>query len=67
MATTKFIIHKIFEPSEYYIVYTINTKEEKVLNILEVKQYSANEILIRIKNDWFIYNLSSGEKKPYKS
>ncbi len=67
MATKTFIIHKIFEPSEYYIVYTINTKEEKVLNILEVKQYSANEILIRIKNDWFIYNLSSGEKKPHKS
>lgn len=64
-ATKTFIIHKIFEPSEYYIIYNLNTKEEKVLNAQEVKQYSTNEILIKTKNDWFIYNLISGEKKSY--
>jgi hypothetical protein len=64
-ATKTFIIHKIFEPSEYYITYNLTTKEEKVLNVLEVKPFTTNEILIKLKNNWFIYSLFTGEKKPY--
>ncbi|MDX2172579.1 MAG: hypothetical protein SFY56_05620 [Bacteroidota bacterium] len=64
-ATKTFIIHKIFEPSEYYIIYNLNTKKESILNVLEVKQYNSDEILVRLKNNWFVYNLVSGEKKPY--
>jgi hypothetical protein len=64
-ATKTFIIHKIFDPNEHYITYNLSTKEEKELNALEVKQYSTNELLIKIKNDWFIYNMISAERKPY--
>lgn len=64
-ATKSFIIHKIFEPSEYYVIYNLITKEEKILNASDVKQYSTNEILVKLKNNWFIYNFFSEEKRPY--
>ncbi len=62
MATKNFIIHKNFEPKEYYIIYNIEKKDEKVLNADEVKFYKSDEIQIRMKNDWYIYNMISGEK-----
>lgn len=67
MATKNFVIHKLFEPKEYYIVYNIETKEEKNLNADEVKVYKDDELMIRVKNNWFIYNMLSGEKNPYKN
>ena len=63
MATKNFVIHKIFEPKEYFIVYNINTREEKILNAEEVKFYNHDEILIRMKNDWYVYNMLTNEKK----
>ncbi len=66
MATKNFIIHKIYEPKEYYIVYNITTKEEKIQQWEEVRFYNHDEILIRLKNDWYIYNMVTGVKKPGK-
>jgi hypothetical protein len=66
MATKNFLIHKIFEPKEYYILYNINTKEEKSLNADEVQFYRHDEILIRSKNDWYIYDMNTNQKKPIK-
>ena len=42
------------------------TKEEKELFVEDVKIYKDDEVLVRIKNDWYIYNLPKGEKKPVK-
>lgn len=66
MATKNFIIHKIFEPKEYYIIYNIQNKEEKILNADEIQPWKHDEILIRSKNDWYLYDLATNEKKPYK-
>lgn len=66
MATKNFVIHKLYEPKEYYIIYNPQNKEEKNLNAEEVKLYSSDELLIRIKNDWYIYNMVKGEKRPVK-
>ncbi len=66
MATKNFIIHKIYVPKEYYIVYNITTKEEKIQQWDEVRFYNHDEILIRVKNDWYIYNMVTGIKKPWK-
>ncbi len=63
IATKKFIIHKIFEPNEYYIVYNIETKQDVVLNASEIKLHNAYEILIKLRSEWFIYNLTTNEKK----
>lgn len=65
LATKHFLIHKIFEPKEYYILYNISTKEEKTLNADELKIHDHDEILIRQKNDWYIYDLNTNLKKPF--
>lgn len=64
MATKHFIIHKIFIPKEYYVLYNIKTKEEKTLNANEVHFFEHDEILIRIKDDWYVYDLNTNQKKP---
>lgn len=66
MATKNFVIHKLFEPKEYYIIYNIATKEEKNLNADEVKPLGPDELLIRIRNDWYIYDMLTNQKKPNK-
>lgn len=66
MATRNFIIHKIYEPREYYIVYNIETKEEKIQQWDEVRFFQHDEILVRTKNNWYVYNLVTGEKRPGK-
>lgn len=64
MATRHFVVHKIFEPKEFYILYNIETKEEKTVNANEVYFYEHDEILIRIRNDWYVYDLKTNKKKP---
>lgn len=66
MVTKNFVIHKLFEPKEVYIIYNIATKEEKNLNAEEVKPLSSDELLIRIKNDWYSYDMITNQKKPTK-
>lgn len=66
MATKNFLIHQIFEPKEYFIIYNIKTKEEKNLNVDEVQFYDHDNILVRIKHDWFIYDMVTNQKKPLK-
>ena len=66
IATKKFTIHKIFVPNEYYIIYNMATKEEKILNASEIKLLNQNELVIKLRNDYYIYNLTTNEKKSYK-
>jgi len=66
MATKNFVIHKIYEPKEYYVIYNVEKKDEKILYADEIKFFEQDEILIHIKNGWYIYNMVTGEKKPNK-
>lgn len=66
LATKNFLIHKIFEPKEYYIIYNLSTKDEVKLLADEVKLYEQDEILICLKKNWYIYDLNTNEKKPFK-
>jgi len=65
MATKNFIIHKIFEPKEYYIIYNITTKEEKIAYSEEVQLHQGEELLMRNENHWFVYDMNTGKKKAY--
>ena len=66
MATKNFVIHKVFEPKEAYIIYNIATKEEKSLSADEIRPSMHDEILMRIKNDWYLYDLNTNQKKTFK-
>jgi hypothetical protein len=66
LATKNFVIHKLFEPTERYMIYNVSTKDEKELYAEEAELYRQNELLVRIKSAWFIYNMANGEKTPYK-
>lgn len=67
IATKKFIVHKIWEPKEYYIIYNIETKEEQVVYSEEVKLHTNEELLMRNENHWFTYELKTGKKKAYET
>lgn len=66
LATKNFVVHKLYDPKEYFVIYNVETKEEKTLFADEALLRNDEELLIRIKNDWYIYNLLKGEKKPVK-
>lgn len=52
-ATKNFIIHKIFEPHEYYIVYDLATKKEKIIEAEDIT-YLGNDIVnIKIKGKYY--------------
>jgi hypothetical protein len=63
MATKNFMIQKVFEPKEHYVIYNIKTKEEKNLQANEVVFFDHDQILIRIKDDWYVYDLITNQKK----
>jgi hypothetical protein len=66
MATKNFLIHKIYEPREYYILYNVTTKAEKELDADEVHFAEHDNILVKIKDDWYTYDMNSNEKKLVK-
>lgn len=66
IATKNFVIHKIFEPREYYILLNVKSKEETIFNADEVMPFEKDKVLIRVKNDWFTFNLESKQRQPYK-
>jgi hypothetical protein len=65
IATHSYVIHKLWEPKEVYIIYNIHTKEEKTVFSDEMQLYSQNELLMRNNDHWFIYDLITGKKKAY--
>ena len=66
LATKHFLIHKIFEPKEYYIFYNLETKQETILSADDVKVYKHDEILVLLKKDWYLYDLNTNQKTPFK-
>lgn len=63
LPTKNYIVHKIFEPKEAYVVYNIKTKQDLPLKADEVHFYEQDQLLIRIKNDWYVYDLKTNTKK----
>ncbi|MBA2613925.1 MAG: hypothetical protein H0U95_18325 [Bacteroidetes bacterium] len=66
MATKNFVIYKIFEPKEYYILLNLKNKEETIFTADEVTPFERDEVLLRTKNEWFVFDLASKQRKPYK-
>lgn len=62
LATKHFVIQKVFEPKEHYILYNVKTKEEKPLNASEIHFFEQDQILAKIKGDWYVYDLLTNEK-----
>ena len=63
LPTKHYVIHKIFEPREYFVIYNIKTKQELPLKADEVHFYEQDQLLIRLKNDWYVYDLLTNTKK----
>jgi hypothetical protein len=66
LATKKFVIHKIYVPKEHYICLNFKTKEENEFTADELLPLNSEEVLMRVKKNWFIYNLESRTKTAYK-
>ena len=66
LATKEFIVFKVFEPKEHFVIYKVSTAEENDLEADEVRFYNKSCILIRLKNTWWVYNPSSREKSELK-
>lgn len=66
LATHHYLVLKVYEPKEYYVIHNLTTKEEKNLIADELIVYQHDEVAIRIKNEWYIYDLVSNQKKPLK-
>lgn len=64
-ATKHFIIHKIFEPKEYYLIYNPENKEEKIVYSEEASILQGEELLMRNEDHWFTYDMTTNKKKPY--
>lgn len=65
MATKNFIIHKVFEPKEYYIILNLKTKEEHIVYSEEMQLHNDEELLMRNEDHWFTYDMATNKKKPY--
>lgn len=65
MAIKGYVIHKIFEPKEYYIIYNTTTKEENIVYSEEMQLYTTDELLMRNDDHWFTYNLITHKKKSF--
>lgn len=63
-ATSHFLIQKIYEPKEQFIFLNLETKVETPLFADEIQYYQGDEILVKIKNDWYIYDLVTNQKRP---
>ncbi|HQQ93894.1 MAG TPA: hypothetical protein PLQ93_05030 [Bacteroidia bacterium] len=66
LATKQFIVFKLFEPKEHFVLHNRETNEEWELEADEVKYYQTPYILIRQKNEWFLYNPLKKEKSELK-
>ncbi|MBS1652701.1 MAG: hypothetical protein JSU07_11900 [Bacteroidetes bacterium] len=66
LCTKNFIVFKIFEPVEKYVIYNISSKTEKELNAENISNYLGDIILIKQNNQLFEYNLNTNTQTKYK-
>ena len=62
LATKNYVIEKLFEPNEHFVIYNPKTKEERPLKADEVHFFEQDQILIKIKRDWYVYDLLTNIK-----
>jgi hypothetical protein len=67
LATRSFAVLKLFEPEEKFFVYNFNTQVESPLAADEVKLYRDQNIMIRLKRDWYLYDIVTEKKSFFKS
>jgi hypothetical protein len=65
LATKEFIVHKIFSPKEYLIIYNIKTKEEKIEYAQEVYLNKGEELIMVNEGHLFLYDMVTRKKTPY--
>ncbi len=63
LPTKNYIIHKVYEPKESFLIYNIKSKQELPLKADEVHFYEQDQLLILIKNNWYVYDLLTNTKK----
>lgn len=56
-ATKNFIIHQIHEPNEYYIIYNLANKKEKIIHAEDITYLGNDMVNIRIKGKYHKCNL----------
>lgn len=62
LATKHYVIQKILEPKEHFVIYNCITKEEKNLQASEVHFFEQDQLLIKWKGDWYVYDLLTDQK-----
>ncbi|MBX3163319.1 MAG: hypothetical protein KF900_02470 [Bacteroidetes bacterium] len=67
MATKNFVIHKLYEPKQHYIIYNLQNDVRKQLDSDDLKLFRNDTVLIKQKNDWFFYNIHTYQKTLYKN
>lgn len=67
MATKNFVIHKFYEPKPHYIIHNLQNDARKHLEMDELKVFRNDTILIKQKNNWFLYNMNNHQKTLYKN
>jgi len=56
-ATKNFLIHKIFEPKEHYVIYSMGTKKDKIIYADQITYLGNDEVNIKIKKQTHRCNL----------
>lgn len=52
-ASKNFIIHRVFEPHEYYIILDLKTKKEKIVHAEDITYLGNDSVNIKIKGKYF--------------
>lgn len=52
-ASKNFIIHRVFEPHEYYIILDLKTKKEKIINAEDITYLGNDNVNIKIKGKYY--------------
>ncbi|MBK7818044.1 MAG: hypothetical protein IPJ60_11245 [Sphingobacteriaceae bacterium] len=52
-ASKNFVIHRVFEPYEYYIIHDLHTKKEKIINAEDITYLGNDNVNIKIKGKYF--------------
>jgi hypothetical protein len=52
-ATKNFVIHRVFEPHEYYIILELKTKKEKIVHAEDITYLGNDNVNIKVKGKYF--------------
>lgn len=64
-ASKNFIIHKVFEPLEYYIILDLKTKKEKTIHAEDITYLGNDMVNIKIKGKYTKCNLFELDTYPF--